>query len=54
MQNAYRPRATTMLLAHVLVHEIADILEGVDQDSEEGVMKAHWTADDLLSSRTHF
>jgi hypothetical protein len=47
MRNAYRPRATTMLLAHVLVHEITHILEGVDHHSDQGIMKAYWTADDL-------
>jgi hypothetical protein len=48
VRNADRPYATTMLLAHVLVHEITHILEGVDCHSEKGVMKAHWTADDLV------
>lgn len=46
--NAYRPQATAMLLAHVMVHEITHVLEGMDRHSEEGVMKAQWTADDLL------
>src|SRR5260370_22205421 len=31
------------LLAHVLVHEITHIVEGVDRHSDAGVMKAHWT-----------
>ena len=48
MRNADRPYATAMLLAHVLVHEITHILEGVNWHSEVGVMKAHWTADDLM------
>ena len=34
------------LLAHVLVHEITHILEGVDRHSDGGVMKACWTAAD--------
>jgi hypothetical protein len=45
--NAYRPGAA-MLLAHVLVHEITHILEGLDRHSEAGVLKAQWTADDLV------
>jgi hypothetical protein len=29
--------------AHVLVHEIAHVLERIDRHSDTGVMKAHWT-----------
>ena len=36
------------LLGHVLVHEITHVLEGVDRHSPEGVMKAHWTTEDIL------
>jgi hypothetical protein len=36
------------LLAHVLVHEITHLLEGIDRHSESGVMKAHWSSDDTL------
>jgi hypothetical protein len=36
----------TSLLAHVLVHEIAHLLEGTARHSTEGVMKALWTLDD--------
>jgi hypothetical protein len=35
------------LYAHVLVHEITDMLEGVEHHSETGVMKAHWTEHDV-------
>ena len=35
-----------VLLAHVLVHEITHILQGVDRHSESGVMKSRWTAQD--------
>jgi hypothetical protein len=38
---------TMMLLAHVLVHEITHLLEGTNHHSADGVMKAHWTSDDL-------
>jgi hypothetical protein len=37
------------LLAHVLVHEITHILQGVTRHSAEGVMKAQWTQEDLSS-----
>ena len=35
-----------MILAHVLVHEITHILQGIDRHSESGVMKASWTNQD--------
>jgi len=34
------------LMAHVMVHEITQILQGAARHSEEGVMKARWTAAD--------
>jgi len=37
-----------ILLAHVLVHEITHILEGVNTHSESGIMKAHWSDEDLF------
>jgi len=39
-------RITTQLLAHVLVHEITHILQGITRHSETGIMKAHWTPED--------
>jgi hypothetical protein len=35
------------LLAHVMVHEITHILEGIDRHSEEGVMKGRWNEADF-------
>jgi len=35
-----------VVLAHVLVHEITHILQGVNRHSESGVMKSRWTAED--------
>jgi len=35
-----------VLLAHVFVHEITHILEGVSRHSETGVMMAHWNSSD--------
>ena len=40
------PRATQAVLAHVLVHEMTHILQGIDRHSESGIMKARWTAQD--------
>ena len=42
---------TNKLLAHVLVHEITHVLEGGRHHSEHGIMKAHWTIEDLLRIR---
>ena len=39
------------VLAHVLVHEITHILEGIDRHSESGVMKAHWSEPDYAAMR---
>ena len=39
------------LLAHVLVHEITHILQGLCHHSPEGIMKAQWTASDIAAMR---
>jgi len=41
----------TVALAHVLVHEITHIIQGVPRHSETGVMKARWTRDDYDEMR---
>jgi hypothetical protein len=41
----------SVLLAHVLVHEIAHILQKTDQHSDSGVMKAVWTHRDHVQMR---
>lgn len=40
-------RLRTFLLAHVMAHEIAHIIEGVNRHSESGLMKAHWTRTEI-------
>jgi hypothetical protein len=35
-----------VVLAHVLIHEITHMLQGVARHSESGVMKSQWTAED--------
>src|ERR1700730_4079554 len=50
IQSDVAPRSA--LLAHVLVHEIAHILQESDQHSESGVMKAVWTHPDYVRMRT--
>jgi hypothetical protein len=39
------------LLAHVLVHEITHLLQGTSRHSESGIMKPHWTLQDVRSMR---
>jgi hypothetical protein len=46
LRKTVEPDLVPPLLAHVLVHEITHVLEGVNRHSETGVMKAHWTRDD--------
>jgi hypothetical protein len=40
-------RLVPFLLAHVLVHEITHILQGIARHSEGGMMKADWKLDDF-------
>jgi hypothetical protein len=35
------------LLAHVMVHEVTHVLQGISEHSAQGVMKARWTPDDF-------
>jgi hypothetical protein len=44
---AGRESLVTRLLGHVLCHELAHALSGVDAHSPEGVMKARWSLRDL-------
>jgi hypothetical protein len=41
-----RSRIEPTVLAHVLVHELTHVLQGVARHSETGVMKPHWTLRD--------
>jgi hypothetical protein len=41
------PQKMHVLLAHVLVHEITHILQGVHRHSEKGIMKAKWEQEDF-------
>jgi hypothetical protein len=49
VQQSVHPRVVPYLLAHVLVHEITHLLEGVNRHSESGVMKAVWTEQDHIA-----
>jgi hypothetical protein len=41
------------VLGHVIAHEIAHVLEGVDRHSPDGVMKAHWNTKDYCRMMVH-
>jgi hypothetical protein len=47
-----KPSLAPALLAHVLVHEIAHILEGTARHSVTGIMKANWTSADYYDMQT--
>jgi hypothetical protein len=36
------------LMAHVMAHEIAHILQGIDRHSQSGLMKAHWSLSERI------
>lgn len=46
IQKQGRPGQSSTVLAHVIVHEITHVLQGVCRHSESGIMKATWTTDD--------
>ncbi len=47
ISDAFSRSMLEIVLAHVLVHEITHILEGIPRHSEQGVMKAKWRSDDI-------
>jgi hypothetical protein len=49
LQQATRSASPAVVLAHVMVHEITHILQGVDRHSDSGVMKARWTDQDYAA-----
>ena len=44
---------TTIMLAHVMVHEITHVVEKTGAHSPEGVMKAHWEHADFEQMKCH-
>jgi hypothetical protein len=40
-----------LVMAHVLVHEITHVLEGIDRHSATGIMKARWNDHDYFEMR---
>ncbi len=51
IQGEVAPGLRAMLLAHVLVHEITHILQGIARHADSGVMKAVWTPQDHFQMR---
>ena len=51
IQRAADSSLTPTVLAHVLVHEIAHVLERVARHSDSGIMKAAWTDRDYRQMR---
>jgi hypothetical protein len=43
--------APAEVLAHVMVHEITHILQGISRHSDSGVMKANWSGEDFQQMR---
>jgi hypothetical protein len=48
------PSFETVLLAHVMAHEITHVLERIDRHSPDGVMKAHWDSRDKEIMKSHY
>jgi len=49
IQKSIEDSFTSALLAHVMVHEITHILQGVSRHSDSGMMKARWEAAEHLT-----
>jgi hypothetical protein len=47
------PRAVPSLLGHVLAHEIAHMLQGIEHHSSTGVMKEKWDHNDYAEMQRH-
>lgn len=45
------PDSTSLLLGHVLAHELGHALQRIDRHSESGLMKAVWTPADITAMR---
>jgi hypothetical protein len=50
--QALKRNGTPSVMAHVLVHEIAHVLEGIDRHSATGIMKARWDDRDYDEMRS--
>ena len=48
-RSAQDPNTVASILAHVIVHEMTHLIEGVSRHSATGIMKAHWGVEDLTT-----
>ena len=48
--NAIRGQGVAPVLGHVMAHEIAHLLLGTNSHAAEGIMRAQWQRDELLSA----
>jgi hypothetical protein len=53
VERIFEAPAVPNLLGHVLAHEIAHVLEGINRHSAEGLMKAHWDGRDYMQMYPH-
>jgi hypothetical protein len=51
LQRRVQAAQISSLLAHVLVHEMTHILQGISRHSGQGIMKAHWDGPDYQVMR---
>ncbi len=51
--KAVDPRNVSILLGHVLAHEIGHMLEGITRHSREGIMKECFSERDLIEMGSH-
>lgn len=48
----WQPDMASIVLAHVMVHEITHILQGINRHSTQGIMKAYWDEKDYFHMRS--
>ena len=51
--KGHTPMLQSVLLAHVMAHEIAHMIQGCARHSGSGVMKPHWSYDDYVEMMRH-
>lgn len=54
VSKAIARQSVPILLAHVLIHEITHMLQGIERHADSGVMKGHWSHPDFarMKNRT--
>jgi hypothetical protein len=48
VRKAIERQSVPILLAHVLIHEITHMLQGIERHADSGVMKGHWSYPDFV------